>query len=358
MQIQYKPILPDNPAPIVILGAGGIVKDAHLPAYQKAGFPVHGIYNRTSERAQNLADLYGIENVYASIDEAVADAPDRVIWDLALMPRQFVDALERLPDGSHVLIQKPMGDDWETTLAINAVCRRKKHQAAINCQLRFAPFTMAAEWLIDQGLIGELHQMEVHVETYTPWHLFPNIHGLPRLEIQQHSIHHIDIVRAFLGDPQGMYARTVRRPGDGPELSSTRTTMILDYGDATQANIITNHGHEFGSRHQQSYLKWEGTRGAIKATMGLLMNYPDGVSDVFEYCLLEDGQSPKWETVELEGSWFPDAFVGSMAQVMRHEEGTLDQIPTRLEDVMRTMACVEAAYASDAQGGVPVEYAK
>ncbi|MEM1108946.1 MAG: Gfo/Idh/MocA family oxidoreductase [Planctomycetota bacterium] len=356
MEISYKPQLPENPAPIVIFGAGGIVKDAHLPAYKLAGFPVHGIYNRTVAKAEKLAAEFGIPHVYGSVEDAIADAPEGAVFDLAVMPPQFVGILDQLPKNSHVLLQKPMGDDWETTLAIRDACRRNGHHAAVNCQLRFAPFTMAARDLIDRGLIGELHHMEVHVEVYTPWHLFPHIHGLDRVEIQQHSIHHLDIVRSFLGDPASMYARTVKHPKQA-ELASTRTTMILDYGLDIQATILVNHGHEFGSKHQQSYLKWEGTKGAIKATMGLLKNYPDGVPDEFEYCLLEDGKAPEWKSVDLEGSWFPEAFVGSMAQVMRHKEGGLDKMPTDVEDVMRTMACVEAAYASDAGGGTPVDYA-
>lgn len=356
MDIKYKPDLPGEPFPIVILGAGGIVKDAHLPAYRLAGFPVHGIYNRTISKAQKLADTFGVSNVYSSIDDAIEEAPADAVFDLAMMPPQFVEALTRLPDGAHVLIQKPMGDDWSQTLAIRDVCRRKRLNAAINCQLRFAPFTMAARDLIHKGAIGDLHHMEVHVEVYTPWHLFPHIHPLPRVEIQQHSIHHLDIVRAFLGDPTGMYARTVRHPKQA-ELSSTRTTMILDYGSDIQATILVNHGHDFGPKHQQSYIKWEGTDGAIKATMGLLKNYPNGVPDEFEICLLRGDEEPSWQFMALEGSWFPEAFIGSMAQVMRHKEGSLDKMPTRIEDVMRTMACVEAAYASDAAGGVPVDYA-
>ena len=37
--------LPSDPKKIVIIGAGGIVSDAHLPAYKKAGFKVAGIYD-------------------------------------------------------------------------------------------------------------------------------------------------------------------------------------------------------------------------------------------------------------------------------------------------------------------------
>ena len=49
----------------------------------------------------------------------------------------------------------------------------------------------------------------------------------------------------------------------------------------------------------ESYIKWEGTKGAIVAKIGLLMDYPYGVPDVFEYCIVEDGKSPEWKTVKL-----------------------------------------------------------
>ncbi len=41
--IATTPRLPERTFPIAIIGTGGIVKDAHLPAYRKAGFPVWGI---------------------------------------------------------------------------------------------------------------------------------------------------------------------------------------------------------------------------------------------------------------------------------------------------------------------------
>jgi len=37
---------PKQVRPIVIIGAGGIVRAAHLPAYEKAGFPVIGLMDQ------------------------------------------------------------------------------------------------------------------------------------------------------------------------------------------------------------------------------------------------------------------------------------------------------------------------
>ena len=202
MEINYKPELPKEKRPIYIVGAGGIVKDAHLPAYKKAGFLVEGITNRTRKRAEDLAATFNIPKVYDSAAQMIAGAPENAVFDITLMPNQFVETLELLPEGAAVLIQKPMGDNYEQTLEILEVCRRKKLKAAINCQMRYAPYVMAAKYIIEQGLIGELYDFEVRLTTYTPWEYFPNVVNHPRLEIQQHSIHYIDLIRSFLGNPK------------------------------------------------------------------------------------------------------------------------------------------------------------
>jgi len=353
IDIKYKPELPQTRQPIIIIGAGGIVADAHLPAYKIAGFEVHGIVNRTKERAQKLADRFGIPNVFDSVAEAVKLAPSNAVYDLTIMPEQYIETLEQLPDGSAVLIQKPMGDDFIQANEILELCRTKKLKAAINFQLRFAPFVNAARYLINQGLIGEVYDMEVRVTIKTPWEIFPHVIVHPRLEIQYHSIHYVDLIRSFLGNPRSVLAKTLKHPAKN--LSSSRSTILFDYGDTLHAVINTNHDHDFGAKHQESYIKWEGTKGAIVAKIGLLMDYPHGVPDVFEYCIVEEGKNPEWKTVQLEGSWFPEAFIGTMANLMRYNEGSSEVLYTSVEDVIQTMAVVESAYQSSDTGGVNVK---
>lgn len=352
MQVPYKPQLPETQQPIIIIGAGGIVKDAHLPAYKQAGFKVYGITNRTRARAEKLAEEFGIPNVYDSVADGVAHAPANAVYDITVMPEQYVEILNQLPDGSAVLIQKPMGDYYWQAKEILAVCRKKNLVAAINFQLRFAPFVSVARYMIEQGMIGELYDLEVRVTLKTPWELFPHVMIHPRLEIQYHSIHYVDMIRSFLGDPTSVYAKTLKHPAK--ELSSSRSTILMDYGDTMHAVINTNHDHNFGPHNQESFIKWEGTKGAIKAKMGLLMDYPHGVPDVFEYCVLEEGKVPEWKTLELEGSWFPEAFVGTMSSLMRYKEGSSNVLHTGVEDVIKTMAVVESAYISSDKGGVVV----
>jgi predicted dehydrogenase len=336
---------------ICIIGAGSIVRDAHMPAYRLAGFNVHSITNRNRAAAEALALEYGIGSVVDTVDDLIAQAPENAIYDLTLPAHLFADILRKLPRGAAVLIQKPMGEDLETAREILDVCRERELVAAINFQLRFAPYVVAAKQLIDTGEIGELRDMEIRVTAETPWDHFPFLKSVPRLEIVYHSVHHIDCIRHFLGNPGGIYAKTLTHPElDMPE---SRSSIIMDYGSTVRANIQTNHFHRFGTKHQESYIKWEGTKGAIKARMGLLMNYPDGAPDALEICRLDAaGKAREWEAVPFEGTWFPHAFIGAMEQVMRAAEGQGDALITSVEDAYRTMACVEAAHESSTAGGV------
>ena len=352
IDIKYKPELPETEQAIIIIGAGGIVTDAHLPAYKIAGFKVHGIVNRTKEKAEKVAAQFNIPNVYNSVAEAVQLAPANVVYDLTIMPEQYLETLAQLPNGSAVLIQKPMGDNFAQAKEILELCRTKNLKAAINFQLRYAPFVSAAKFLINAGLIGELYDMEVRVTVKTPWELFPHVMVHPRLEILYHSIHYIDLIRSFLGNPKSVFAKSLKHPSK--KLSSSRTTMILDYGDTLHAVINTNHDHDFGLQNQESFIKWEGTKGAVLAKFGVLMDYPRGRADEFEYCIVEEGKSPEWQTVKLEGSWFPEAFIGTMSNLMRYNEGSDKVLNTSVEDVIDTMAVVESAYQSSDNGGVKV----
>lgn len=352
--MQYGSPLPRQPRPIFLIGAGGIVNDGHLPAYKIAGFTVAGIFDLDKEKSAATARKFNIPVVYESLEHMLAQAAEDVVFDLALPASAFTNILEQLPDGAAVLMQKPMGDNMEEAKKILQITRQKNMIAGINFQLRYAPMIHAARHMIQQGMLGELCDIELNINVFTPWHIWKFLYGLPRVEILYHSIHYIDVVRSFLGNPSGIYAKTVSHPAM-KELASVRTNIIMDYGETIRANILTNHCHRFGLANQQSYIKFEGTKGAVKITLGLMMDYPKGVPDRFEYVVLEEDKEPEWKTLEVEGSWFPHAFIGTMAQVMLAAEGTITRPDNSVEDCIYTMACVEAAYLSSDKGGVKIE---
>ena len=120
---------------------------------------------------------------------------------------------------------------WRKLDKLLSICRERKLAAAINFQLRFAPFIIAARDMIERGLLGELYDIEFRVQVNTPWHLWGFLFPLPRVEILYHSIHYVDLVRSFCGTPQSVYAKTMRHP-TAPDLrGGTRSMIIMDYGE-------------------------------------------------------------------------------------------------------------------------------
>ena len=338
-----------SPKPITIIGAGGIVSDAHLPAYKKAGFEVVGLVDLERAKAQKLAQTWNIPSVYESVTDAVAADKD-VVYDIAVPPTAITAILPHLPDGAAVLIQKPMGADLQQAREIRTICRAKSLQAAVNFQLRFAPMMMAVRDAVARGLLGELLEIEVHLNVYTPWHLFPFLIPMQRVEISVHSIHYLDTIRSIAGNPQGVFARSMRDPR-AQQLAQTRTSVLLDYGKNLRGVMSINHNHQYGRKFQSAWFRFEGTEGAMMVKLGVIYDYPNGEPDELWFCS-NDGQ---WEQIPLAGAWFIDAFIGPMTNVQRFAAGEDEQLLTGVEDAFQTMALVEACFKSLERPGEPLE---
>lgn len=336
---------PSRPRPIVVVGAGSIVDDAHLPAYRLAGFPVAGVLDRDRERAEAIGAKWDVP-VLPDLEAALAI--ENAVFDLALPPAAHAGVLERLPAGAPVLIQKPMGGDLAEASRILALCEARRLVAAVNFQLRFSPMMLAVADAVRRGLLGRLVDVEVHLNLLTPWHLFAFLKGAERVELSLHSIHYLDLIRSLLGDPAGVHCRSMGRAGS--PVAQTRTSAILDFGDDVRSTLSINHDHGFGRRFQDASVRFEGERGAAMVKLGLLLDYPRGEPD--ELWIAAAGED--WEEVRLEGGWFPHAFVGVMSNLMRFADGEDAVLSTAVADAWRTMALVEACYRSAAAPATPV----
>ncbi len=330
----------------MVIGAGSIVRDAHLPIYARLGFPVAGIFDVNPAAARERASQFKLPHVFDSLEEAAA--VDSAIFDLAVPPDQIAGILSKLQPGSAVLIQKPMGRDLADARRILARCRERKLTAAMNFQLRFAPNMLALRDAISRGTFGEITDLEVRIVLHTPWNYWAFLKGVPRLEVLMHSIHYLDFVRSILGEPRSVYCKGVRHP-EMRDYADSRTSIILDYGDTIRASLTMNHAHRFGARHAVSELKLEGTRGAAIAKMGVNLNYPHGEPDRLE---IHDGS--EWREILLRGSWFLEAFEGPISNLQRFAAGEDKALMSPVEDAFKTMALVEACYESSTRGGVAI----
>lgn len=330
----------------MILGAGGIVRAAHLPAYRALRLPVAGLFDLRTDVARTTADAFAIDTVFPTL--AAAASTPGVVFDLAVPGDQILDILAQLPRGAAVLIQKPMGPDLATARAIHACCRDRGLTAAVNFQLRFSPNVLALRDLLTRGELGAIVDVEVRIVIDQPWHRWTFLESAPRLEVPYHSIHYLDAIRWLVGEPSGVYCRGVGHPAL-PGLADTRSSIILNYGDRIRCSLTLNHTHRAGPRYRSSQMIIEGVDGAARLTWGVNLDYPNGPADTMEIA-----RGGEWSNVPLRGSWFTSAFEGPMSNLQRVVAGEDRELVSPVDDAIRTMAVVEACYTSSATGGTPI----
>jgi predicted dehydrogenase len=327
--------------PIAIIGAGGIVDGAHLPAYKKAGLDIVGITDVDQERAKDVANRHGISKVYPNLATLLRESDAQVI-DIAVPPAAQKDIfIEVAKSGRHILAQKPLATNVADGEQMIKAAKAAGVIAVVNQQLRFEEGIAAAYKMVDMGWIGEVTSISITVNLATPWEMFPWAKNIDKLEIMVHSIHYHDVIRWFLGEPISVYCVAGRTKGQFP-IGETRTVSTYKYPGEATAIIHANHVNRGGDNYAE--IRIDGDCGAIRGTLGLLYDYPTGRLDTLEINstkLPTDG----WTPYEVTTRWFPDAFIGTMGSLLDAIAGK-NQPRSTVEENLGTLKLIAALYES------------
>ncbi len=343
-QLDYKPTLPRNlERGIGIIGAGGIVNYAHLPAYRRAGFKVAAVTDRNLEAAGKTARDQGIPKVHANIDELLKD-PQIEIVDIAVYPAAQAEIVEKAAAaGKHMLCQKPFADEFSKAVRNVELASQAKVKIAVNQQMRWDAGIRCARLLIDQGWLGAPFYGTIQVHCKTDWSMWPWIYAGKHLEVMFHSIHYIDSLRYLLGQPNSVFTSGSRAPGE-TTTAETKTLTVWEYASGLQ--VLIDVCHSTWTDDPYAIFRLEGTEGVIKGTIGLMYNYPTGRPDTLEF--MSKRNPGYWFSARLDTMWIPDAFVGPMASLMCAIEQNSEP-ETSGRDNLKTLQIVFAEYKSMAE---------
>jgi predicted dehydrogenase len=160
------------------------------------------------------------------------------------------------------------------------------------------------------------------------------------------SIHHLDTFRYWFGTPDRVLASTRTDPRTHFPHRDGINLYILEYDTGCRASgwddVWTGPARE-GSE-SDIYIRWrvEGTDGLARGTIGW-PSYPARTPSTLDFTTKQQPGSwlsPRWKEV-----WFPDAFVGTMAQLLcALEDGIEPEISGR--DNLETIALCEAVYTA------------
>lgn len=333
--------------PIGLVGSGAILDVGHLPVYRAAGIPVPAIWARHRSRAERLAQAHGIPRVHETLEQLLAD-PDVDVVDIAVVPEAQVEiALQALDAGKDVMCQKPLALTADEAARIVERADQRGRKVAVQQQMRYEEGMLAARAMIARGWIGQVTAISFEVNIDTNLAGWGWLGTVPKLEIYFHSIHYIDTLRAFLGEPSAVFGTQWRLPGQKP-VGETRTVSVLMYPGDVRGIVHSNQENVAGDN--EARFRIDGSEGSIRGTLGLLSDYPRGQPDTLELwsrVLPTDG----WLPYPVTRRWVPDAFLGPVGSLLRAmKDGGEPELSAR--DNLRTLRLVEALYRSGETGQV------
>jgi predicted dehydrogenase len=348
LQLDYLPRLPRNKnLGIGCVGAGFIMRDCHLVAYRQAGFNPVAISSGRAETARAVAHLHGIPRLHGSLAELLADRGVEVL-DIAVPPDvQPAVIREAVGHQDHIrgiLAQKPLAMSVKEAKECVELCARAGIKLAVNQNMRYDQSVRAMKDVLHRGWIGQpvLGTIEMRaIPHWMPWS--EKLHSLSTFIM---SIHHLDTFRYWFGTPDRVLAST--RPDPRTKFPHTDgiNLYILEYDNGCRASswddVWTGPSRE--GAQGDIYIRWriDGTDGLARGTIGW-PSYPVKTPSTLDFTTKQEpGRwlQPRWPEV-----WFPDAFIGTMAQLLvAIEEDREPEISGR--DNLQTIALCEAVWAA------------
>jgi predicted dehydrogenase len=348
--LHQPPVLPrDRQVGIGCIGAGFIMADCHLVAYRAAGLNPVALASRHPDRARQVAKRHAIASVFETYQELLAD-PRVAVVDVAVPPDVQLEVIrEVVKHADHVrgvLAQKPLGTSYAEAREIVALCEAAGVTLAVNQNMRYDQSVRACKALLTSGELGQPVLATIDMRAIPHWAPWQKRQGWVTLRIM--SIHHLDTFRFWFGDPVRVIASVRPDPRTSAEFAHEDgiCLYILEYADGLRAascdDVWTGPAREGAAADIGIRWRVEGTTGAARGTIGW-PEYPKRAPSTLDFTSVARGSTwlqPRWPEV-----WFPDAFVGPMAELLCSLEEKRESVLSG-RDNLHTMALVEACYVS------------
>jgi predicted dehydrogenase len=343
----YRPSFPGGCKPGVgIVGCGGIVKLAHLPAYTAYDVDVVGVYDVSPEATEGIQSRFPIVGqVFGSVDELLSD-PRIGVVDVATHPAVRRGLIERaIEAGKHVLSQKPFAVDLAGARALVEQADRRGVRLAVNQNGRWAPPWRVATLLIEQGQVGDVCAVTHLFEHDFAWTVGTQYDDMEHFVLYDFSVHWIDITRCWLQAKTvaTVSAREYRTPAQASgQRAPWGALIVVEYTDGSSA-VIRSTGV---STHRPGDPFWvHGTEGTIR---GSIRKGTDFVE------LERDGTTLRYP---LQGEWLPDGFAGALAELCSAIADEREPFNSARHNLLSLEMTLAACRSAD-EGGRPVALAE
>ncbi len=328
-----------------IVGCGGIANNAHLPAYEKAGYHIVACCDIDEEAARNTAERWHIPYWTTDI-HALLQRDDVRVIDMALHPGARKETLQAIAQAPRpVLTQKPLHMDYALAEELITIAEEAGILLALNQQARWSPDHKALRILMDQGVVGQVYGIQHLKRSFQDqpgmWWT-----SLANFNIGDHGVHYLDLCRFFAASPMAggrewtrLHCTTAMLPDqNGPDpLTYSANVEFGEVGGRVELMASLQFNNIVRASGAHSYNWWiDGTEGSVW-----------GSSREVSVARVDD--SGNVHTFQIEGSWFNDAFQGPLGDLIAASaHGRPPAVTPR--DNLNTIAMTAAAIRSSKSG--------
>jgi len=140
-----------------IIGAGAIVRRAHLPAWKKlAEIQVTAISDINELTAKKVAREFAIPVYTNNYLEIIEESSIEIIDVATPTPSHFEIVFKAIEKGKHILVEKPLTLKLEEAIAIYKMAYQKNLKITVIYNYRYYPAVIKAKQRLESGKLGRL----------------------------------------------------------------------------------------------------------------------------------------------------------------------------------------------------------
>jgi len=147
-----------------VLGAGSVAHRRAMPAINEADNAVlFSLFNRTEEKAKQMAEEHGAGKYYTSVDELIADEELDALYISSPTYLHCEHVLKAAERGLEVLCEKPMAMNVEECEKMIKACDENDVSLQVCFLFRFHSIFRNIKKLIDEGELGEIIEVRMPI---------------------------------------------------------------------------------------------------------------------------------------------------------------------------------------------------
>ena len=308
------------------------------------GVKIVALCDTDEGRLHDTAKAFDVSRIYQDAAQMLADG-DFDFVDIATTVGSHRSLVEMAAKaGVHVICQKPFAENMVDARAMVAAVEAAGKTLMVHENFRWQSPIQTALNVIQSGDIGEPYFCRVSFRSgYDVFSGQPYLAEGQRFIIEDLGIHILDIARAFLGDVHQMTATTQRINANikGEDVA----TMLLKHNSGATSVVDCSYATKrLPETFPQSLLEIDGTLGTLRLDAGyqLTVQAENETRKDVSPPVLAWAQKP-WHNIQESVLAIQQHFVDSIANGLEPDTSGADNL--------KTLALVEAAYLSAAQGG-------